>query len=424
MLNRVKLVLKTKFLSEKVNFDNVYKFVSFLEDEGLYPEIRSITSSPTEPEVIANGSRVLMFCSNNYLGLATDQAVVEATINSVREFGIGPGTSRLLSGNIAIYEELESELAHLVGKESALYFSTGFAANEGLFKVLMDPFVSSYPVPYAKNSGVIFSDADNHSSLVSGMKLSSAEKIIYKHNNIEDLKNKLSAASPAKRKLIVTEGVYSLDGTVSPLPEIVRLSEEYNAITLIDDAHGIGVLGDEGGGTAEYHNVKGQIDIIMASCSKALGGMGGFIAGKEKIIDYFRIASRPFIYSSPVSVCVASGLLKAIKICRNEKDRRKKLFSNYEYLKKQLLANEFLVLGDGAVPVIILKVGTEKNAVRINKLFFQNGIYIECFRWPAVPEGEAKIRIVPMATHRQEHLDKLVQAMLNIRAIDANLFCD
>jgi len=389
---------------------NFKEEIAALKAKGLQRKMRFIASA-NDRYITLDGKKVLMFTSNNYLGLAADPEVIKVTMEKAREYGIGPGTSRLLSGNVRLYDELEAEFANLVGKEAAIFFSTGYMTNEGMFTVLMDPFTSEFPLPYAKNSGVIISDKDNHASIISGVRLSSAERKIFKHNDMVDLEKILRSLPAKKRKLIVTEGSFSLEGVLCPLPEIVDLAKKYDAITLIDDAHGIGILGKRGGGTAEHFGLQKDVDIIMGSCSKALGGMGGFVAGEKRLIDYFRIAMRAYMYSSPVSVCVAAGLKKAVEITKTAADRRKKLLDNYDYLYKKLTALGFTIWGDQTVPSLPLILGNEAIAVKLNKALFKEGIYVESFRWPAVPLGTARIRIVPMSTHKKEHLDKLVKGL-------------
>jgi len=411
MLEKIKILLGTKLGKEKFNFENIYKFVDFQKKEKLYPEHRVIDSSPADAEVIVNGKSVIMFSSNNYLGLSGEPGVTAAASAAIKTFGIGPGTSRLLSGNIRIYEELEAELAKMVGKEASIFFSTGYMANEGLFKVLMDPFASSFPLPYEKGSGTIVSDEDNHNSIVTGCRLSTSARVTFKHNDMKDLERVLVSLPEERRKLIVTEGSFSLEGVLCPLPAIVKLAEKYNAMTLIDDAHGVGVLGENGGGTAEYYGLQDKVDVIMGSCSKALGGMGGFVAADKRLIEYFRVASRSYMFSSPVSACIAYGLKESTRIAIEDKARRKKLYDNYKYLYGKITALGYEVLGDGTVPVLPIMLHDENIAVRANKLLFEKGVYVESFRWPAVPEGTARMRIVPMAHHEQKHLDKLVIAL-------------
>lgn len=414
MLEEIRLFLRTKLVKEKFNFENIYKFVDFQKKEGLYPAHRVIDSSPAAAEAMVNGKNVIMFSSNNYLGLSGEPGVMAAAAGAVQIFGIGPGTSRLLSGNIRIYEEVEAELAKMVGKEAAILFSTGYMANEGLFRVLMDPLASSLPFPYSKGSGTIISDEDNHNSIVTGCRLSTAERVTFKHNNMKDLERALAALPKERRKLIATEGSFSLEGVLCPLPEIVRLAKKYNAMTLIDDAHGVGVLGENGGGTAEYYGLQDKVDLIMGSCSKALGGMGGFVAADKRLIEYFRVASRSYMFSSPISACIAYGLKESIRLAVKDKARRKKLYDNYKYLYGRIKTLGYEVLGDGTVPALPIMLHDENRAILANKLLFEKGIYVESFRWPAVPEGAARMRIVPMAHHEQKHLDKLVASLEEI----------
>lgn len=409
LLVGLKIIKSIGFRIEKQKFENISKLLGFLREEKLYPEIHKAETSAGEPEVSIDGKKYLMFCSNNYLGLGGRPEVINKASKALEAHGIGPGTSRLLSGNLDLHEELEKEVADLVGKEACITFPTGFSTNIGLFPALLDSFIENYP--YKDGEWIVFSDEDNHASIVDGIRASKAKREIFRHNDIKDLEEKLLKYAIGAKKIIVTEGTFSLEGILAPLPEIAKLAEKYNAIILIDDAHGVGVLGKRGGGTAEHFGLQDEIDMIMGSFSKALGGLGGFVAGSKDIVDYLRINVRPYMYSSPIPGVITAGLLEAVKICKNEPELRKKLWENYKYLKENLEKRGFHVMGDGTDPVLPIMIKDENKAVELSKKLFEKGIYIQAFRWPAVPEGTARLRIVVMSTHKKEHLDKLIESL-------------
>lgn len=402
---KIKLLL-SRFSKEDYKMQRIFEFFDYLKKEGLDPTFYHIESAGTEPDVIINGKRCLMFSSNNYLGLSTAPEVIEKAEEALKKHGIGPGGSRYLCGNIDILEKLDHEIANLVETEDAITFPTGHMANLAIFKALMDPVMGIFP--YRKGSGLIFSDEFNHGTIVDGCRLSYAKKIVFQHNNTQDLQRKISEVSRVGHKMIVTEGVFTPEGDISPLPEIVKIAHKYNAILMVDDAHGVGMLGESGGGTIQYFGLQGQVDIIMGSFDKALGGMGGFLAGNRKLIEYLRVASRPYIFSSAISGVLAGGLIKAIEICKNKPELRKKLFDNANYLRKNLQELGFKILGGKEVPVVNILIGDEVVGIKFSERLFQEGIYIPCFRWPAVLKGKSRIRLTPMATHNKQHLDALL----------------
>jgi 8-amino-7-oxononanoate synthase len=401
-------LLVAQIKGEDYKMQRIFEFTNFLKNEGIAPTFYNIKNAATEPEVILNGKKVLMFSSNNYLGLSMHPTVIKGAQGALQENGIGPGGSRFLCGNINILNDLDKATAELAGSEDSVTLPTGYMANVAIFKALMDPIIGI--LPYRKGEGIIFSDEFNHGSMVDGSKLSYAKKVIFRHNDLKDLELKLKKVSKRRHKIIVTEGVFSPWGELSPLPSILDLSKKYNAILMIDDAHGIGVLGENGGGAIEHFGLRGQIDIVMGSFDKAFGGMGGFLATNKKLAEYLRFGLRTNILSSAVPGVLAGGLLESIKICRSEegKNLRYKLFENANYLRIGFEKMGFKVLGNGEIPVIPVLIGNEAKSIKLTKKLLEYGIYSPSFRWPAVPKGQSRMRITPMATHKKEHLDALL----------------
>jgi 8-amino-7-oxononanoate synthase/6-carboxyhexanoate--CoA ligase len=408
MLKELKLLLNSKVTKEKNKFDNINSFVGYLKDEDLFPRYEIFGTAGTEPKVKTDTNELLMFSSNNYLGLAKHPKVIAGIKEQAEEHGGGPGGSRFLCGNIDILNNLDTVVAKTIGKEDAITFPTGYMANLAIFTAVMDPFMAG--MPYAKGSGVIFSDENNHATIVDGCRLSSAKKVIFKHNDVEDLENKLKKYALSAHKLIVTEGVFSLDGHLGKLKEISKLAKKYNCILMVDDAHGVGVLGESGGGAPEVLGVTKDIDILMGSFDKTIGCMGGYLAGDKKIIEYLRVAARPYMFSSAVPAAMAGGAIESLKICSGDEGKalRDKLMNNSNYLKKGLSEKGFRILGDGSISVLPVVIGHEDIAIKFSNRLLEEGVFIPCFRWPAVPKGEARARVTLMATHKKEELDKLL----------------
>ncbi len=404
-------LIKLAISREDYKFANIEKLLNFLKKEDIYPKFQKFENNGTDARVVIDGKEVLMFSSNNYMGLATNRKVVEGARKQLDIHGGGPGGSRFLCGNIKVLEELDEVVAKTVGKEAAITFPTGYMANLAVFSAVMDPFFMN-GVPYAKGSGVIFSDEYNHATIIDGCRLSSSKKVVFKHNDIVDLENKLKKYSKNKHKLIVTEGVFSLDGHLGKLKEIAALAEKYNCIFMVDDAHGVGVMGNDGGGVPQYLGITDKVDILMGSFDKTIGCMGGYLAGKKELIDYLKVASRPYIFSSAVPGVLAGGAIESLKICQNAEGKklRKKLMDNSVYLKDKLTAMGYTVLGDGTISVLPVVIGDEDLSVKFSDRLLELGVYIPCFRWPAVPKNSARARVTIMATHEKKDLDAAAAA--------------
>jgi 8-amino-7-oxononanoate synthase len=378
------------------------------EEAGLYPEYRRLDSAGTLPTCRIDGRELVMLCSNNYLGLTHHPRVLEAARTTLEVHGTGPGGSRCLCGNVDVLEDLDRAIADFMGTEDAITFPTGYMANLSAFRALTDPFVGSYP--YAQGSGTVLLDEGNHATVFDGVQLCSAKRVLFEHNDLEDLERRLSWADPNGPRVVVVEGTYSLAGEVAPLPEIVEICERHGALLFVDDAHGIGVLGPHGGGTLEHFGLQGRADLVMGSFDKALGGTGGFLAGRRDLIRYLRVAARAYVFSSAVPAALAGAMISALGVAHSGELLRRRLRRNYEILKTGLQRLGFRVLGNGTVPVAPAILGDENVAIHFQKRLFEEGVFAPAFRWPAVPKGMARIRVTPMATHNDEHLRRALDA--------------
>jgi len=394
--------------------DKVREVVALLRQNGIHPDFLPIETPSTEPKVKIGGKKFLMFCSNNYLGLATHPKVIAGAALALKKHGTGPGGSRLLSGNIDILEEVDRKLASLVQKEAAITFPTGYMANLTPFRALLDPFL--YKLPCPPGSGVIFADKFNHASLVDGCALSSAKVERFRHNDLNHLEKKLSSYPLDKRKIIVTDGVFSMDGELAPLPDIVSLAKKYNAFLMVDEAHGVGVIGPKGGGVSSMLGTTKNTDIIMGACDKALGATGGFLAGDKDLIDYFRVASRPYMFSSAMPAVMAGGILAALEIIQSAEGEglRRKLYENSNYLRAGLSRIGAVAMGEKQIAVVPLLIGDETLTGKVAASLLEKGIYCSAVVAPAVPKGTGRIRLTPMATHEKEDIDELLNIIDDI----------
>src|SRR3989344_276815 len=402
-----------------MKLSEINKVLSFIEDKVIYPDISTIEGASTNPEITVNGEKVLIFCSNNYLSLATDPRIKEEMKKAVERYGLGSGGSRLVSGNTEIQGELERKIAQFKGTEDAITFSTGYMANTGVIPALLDPLAHSF-VSYLKgktflrDTSVVFSDELNHASIVDGIRLSRAEKIIYKHRDLDDLERLLKKASGYSRKLIITDGVFSMDGDITPLGGIMGLGKKYDVVVMVDDAHATGVLGESGRGTAQHFHLQTPPDITMGTFTKVFGGVGGFIAGTKELIKYLRVTARTYIFSAPIPPVIAAGLIKSIDIVSSEPQRRERLWGNVSYLHEQLAKHDFDTL-ESQTQIIPIVIGDEKKAITVSRRLLEKGYFIPCIRWPAVAHGASRLRLTLMADHTKEHMDGLVKALVSIK---------
>ncbi len=378
-------------------FDKCFRFdkAKSLISHGLYPYFRVIESAQ-DPEIIMNGRKMIMVGSNNYLGLTNHPKVKEAAIEAIKKYGTGCAGSRFLNGTLDIHVKLEEKLASFIRKEAALIFSTGFQVNLGVISALV-----------CKDDVVIIDKMD-HASIIDGCRLSFGEVKKFKHNDMADLERLLTEYED-KDKLIVVDGVFSMEGDIANLPEIAALAKKYGARVMVDDAHGIGVLGKTGRGTAEHFGLEDEVDLIMGTYSKSLASIGGFISGSADIIHYIKHYARPLIFSaSPPPASVAS-VSAAVDIIENEPERREMLCKNTRKMFKGFKDLGFEV-GPSQTPIIPIVVGEDEKAFIMAMMLQEEGIFANVAVSPAVPNGRALLRTSYMATHTDEHLDIVLKA--------------
>lgn len=378
-------------------FDKCYKFTKARElmSAGIYPFFRVIESAQ-DPEIIRNGRRMIMVGSNNYLGLTNHPKVKEAAMDAIRKYGTGCAGSRFLNGTLNIHVELEEKLAGFIRKEAALVFSTGFQVNLGVISALVG------------KDDVVIIDKMDHASIIDGCRLSYGDVKKFRHNDMADLERILQE-NGGRGKLIVVDGVFSMEGDIVNLPKVVELAKACGARVMVDDAHGIGVLGKTGRGTAEHFGLEEEVDLIMGTYSKSLASIGGFIAGKEDVIHYIKHSARSLIFSaSPPPASVAS-VSAAIDIIENEPERIERLWRN---TRKMLEGFRKLGLqvGPSETPIIPIMVGDNETAFSMAMMLQEEGVFANVAVSPAVPDGKALIRTSYMATHTEEQLDKVLIA--------------
>jgi 8-amino-7-oxononanoate synthase len=378
-------------------FDKCSRFEKAKEliSQGIYPYFRVI-ESPQDPEIIMNGRRMIMIGSNNYLGLTNHPKVKEAAIEAIRKYGTGCAGSRFLNGTLTIHVELEEKLARFIGKEAALIFSTGFQVNLGVISSLVG------------KDDVVIIDKMDHASIIDGCRLSFGEVKKFRHNDMNDLERVLREHE-YKDKLIVVDGVFSMEGDIANLSGIIALAKKYGARVMVDDAHGIGVLGRTGRGTAEHFGLEDDVDLIMGTYSKSLASIGGFIAGSADVIHYIKHTARSLIFSaSPPPASVAS-VSAALDIIENEPERRNALWRNTNKMFKGFTELGFDV-GPSQTPIIPIVVGDSENAFLMAMMLQEEGVFANVAVSPAVPNGRALIRTSYMATHTEEQLDHVLVA--------------
>jgi|SRR5579884_1098554 len=342
-----------------------------------------------------NGKTLLHFSSNNYLGLANHPVLKSAAISAIQTWGIGGGSSRLVSGNFRLYEELEARIATLKGTESALVFSTGYMANIGSIGALM------------QKGDLIFADRLCHASLIDGARLSGATLRIFHHKDIEQLRRLLQKRKEKTKTLIITDGVFSMDGDIAPLPELLRLAEEYDAFVYLDDAHATGVLGPHGAGSCDHFGLSSPRIIQMGTLSKAFGSLGGFVAADQSLIRYLINKARPFIYTTALPPSALATSIAAMDLITSDLERRKRLWQITTQIRQHLSQAGFDTCGS-ETPIIPILIGKTETALTFSQKLLDNGIYIPAIRPPTVPDGTSRLRISLMATHTDEQIQLLL----------------
>lgn len=361
----------------------------------------SLINSPSAPVISVEGREVLLFASNNYLGLANHPQLKDAAIKAIEKFGVGSGASRLISGNVTPHHVLEDELASFKETEAALTFSSGYATNIGVIPNL------------ARADSLILADRLCHASLIDGCRLSRATLRVFHHNDVSHLKSLLAKTRSRTSTLILTEGVFSMDGDVAPLPEIARLAEEYGATLLIDDAHGTGVMGATGRGTVEHFRLDSRHILQMGTLSKALGSSGGFIAGPKDFVSYLVNTARSFIYTTAPPPAIAAAASAALAVIRQEPQRRVMLWRNREFLHHGLVTMGFQ-LTDTQSPILPIMVNDPELGVQMSQRLRAEGVWIPAVRPPTVPRGTSRLRITVTADHSLEHLETALRALRKV----------
>ncbi len=374
-------------------------------ERGVYPYFREIDSAQ-DTEVIMDGKKVLMFGSNSYMGLTYDKRIIEAAIETTRKYGTGCAGSRLLNGTLDIHLQLERELAEFVGKEEALVFSTGFTVNEGVIPCLT-----------GRNDYIICDDRD-HASIVDGRRLSFSTQLKYKHNDMEDLEKQLQSCAPDAIKLIIVDGVFSMEGDLAKLPEIVRLKDKYNASIMVDEAHGLGVFGRQGRGVCDHFGLSDQVDLIMGTFSKSLASIGGFIASDKDTINWLRHNARSYIFQASNTPAATAAAMEALHIIQNEPERQEHLWEITNYALKCFRDSGFEI-GDTESPIIPLYIRNTDKTFEVTKLAFEEGVFINPVVPPACAPQDTLVRFAMMATHSKEQVDRAIEKLIKcFRALD------
>ncbi|KHE91559.1 MAG: 8-amino-7-oxononanoate synthase [Candidatus Scalindua rubra] len=368
-----------------------------IRESGLYRDL-TVVGNAQDSHIEIEGKPFLSFCSNNYLGLANHPSVVKAVKDAVGKYGWGAGASRLVSGNMTLHEVLEGAISRFKGKEAAIVFPTGYMANLGAITSLVS------------NGDLVICDKLNHASIIDGCRLSGADFRVYAHCNMEKLENILKKASKYNRKLIVTDSVFSMDGDLAPLPDIVRVATEYNALIMVDEAHGTGVFGKNGRGVVEHFNLNKEIDVIMGTLSKAIGSLGGYVSGDIDLISYLRNKARSFMYTTalPPAVCAAS--IAGINLIQGDHSMRESLWYNVRFIKDKLRSLNINMISSESQIIPIL-IGDAQKAVEISKLLYERGVLIPAIRPPTVPANSSRLRMTVMSSHTQGDLECLIEAL-------------
>ena len=355
---------------------------------------------PQGPVVDVEGvGEVIMLTSNNYLGLADHPAIVEAAEKAERDFGYGLASVRFICGTQTIHRQLEEKIAEFLGTEDTILYGSCWNANEGLFQTV------------ALEQDAIISDELNHASIIDGIRLSKARKERYRNRDLADLRRALEATRDARNRLVITDGVFSMEGSLAPLPEIVELTREYGAFLVVDDSHGTGVLGATGRGTAEALGMFGKIDAYTSTLGKALGGShGGFTTGPKALIEYLRQKSRPYLFSNTLPPAVVMGSMAAIDLVQNDPSFVTRLHENTAYFRSQLTARGVRVR-EGVSPIVPILIGDTAKAIAMSAELLQRGVYVSGFGFPVVPQGQARLRCQISAAHTREHLDRAISAI-------------
>lgn len=370
--------------------------VAALKEAGLYTTIRTI-DSPMDAWVTIDGRRLLNFCANNYLGLANDPRLRAAAKDAIDRYGIGPGAVRTIAGTMSLHVRLEERLAAFKKAEACITFQSGFMANVATIPALVGP------------DDVIFSDELNHASIIDACRLSRAKIVRYAHCDVADLQRAVAEAGPAPRRLIVTDGVFSMDGDIAPLDEICAVAEEHGITLMVDDAHGEGVLGAHGRGIVDHFGLHGRVDVEVGTMSKAFGVVGGMVAGKRTIVEWLRQRGRPFLFSSAMTVPDVAACIEATKILGESDELVARLWANARFFKKEMVRMGFDV-GHSTTPIVPVMLGEATLAQQFSRRLLDEGVFAMAIGYPTVPQGKARIRVMNTAAHSQSDLELALEA--------------
>jgi glycine C-acetyltransferase len=373
-----------------------------IKESGLYKKERIITTPQGAKINTTAGHEVLNFCANNYLGLSSHPDVVEAGIEAMRTHGFGLSSVRFICGTQDIHKELEKKTAEFLGTEDCILYAAAFDANGGVFE------------PILSQEDAIISDELNHASIIDGIRLCKAARFRYSHNNMQSLEEQLKAASGARRKLIVTDGVFSMDGTIAQLDKICDLADKYNAMVMVDECHATGFIGKTGRGTHEFRNVMGRIDIITGTYGKALGGAsGGFTAAKKEIVEMLRQKSRPYLFSNTLAPAIVGASIAVLDKLKASTDLIEKVQNNTKRFRTKMTEAGFDIM-HGEHPIVPVMLYDAKLAQEFAAKLLDEGIYVIAFFYPVVPQGKARIRVQLSASHETHHIDKATEAFIKV----------
>lgn len=382
--------------------DDLQQELKQIKEDGLYKDERVITTPQGAVIKTTQGKEVINFCANNYLGLSSHPRVIEAAKKTIDEYGYGMSSVRFICGTQTIHKELEEKIAEFLGMEDTILYAAAFDANGGVFEPLLG------------KEDAIISDQLNHASIIDGVRLCKAQRYVYKHNDMNDLEEKLKEASDARTKVIATDGVFSMDGTIAQLDKICDLADKYDALVMSDECHSTGFVGKTGRGVHEYRDVMGRIDIITGTLGKALGGAsGGFTASHKEVVDMLRQRSRPYLFSNTLAPAITGASIEVLNLLSETTELRDKLESNTTYFREKMTDAGFDIK-PGTHPIVPVMLYEAKLAQDFAEKLLEKGIYVIGFFYPVVPKGEARIRVQLSAAHDKEHLDQAVEAFSKI----------
>jgi glycine C-acetyltransferase len=377
-----------------------------LRDDRVYKRLNHLASPQGARVQMEGRGEVLILSSNNYLGLAAEPAVVQAGIDALERFGAGTGSVRFICGTFTIHRELEQALARFSGTEASMSYVSAWNANEGLTATVVE------------EGDFVCSDALNHASIIDSIRLAKSitkcQTAVYKHGDLDDLRSKLAGARSAKRRIIWSDGVFSMEGSIAPLPDLLQIAREHDAVLVIDDSHATGVLGRTGRGTAEHFGVLGEVDVITSTLGKALGGAaGGFVAGSAALCDYLTQRSRPQLFSNALPPTVAGSALAAVEFIEQHPERVTTLHENARYFRERIIEAGLKPL-PGETPIIPIIVGETAAAIQMSEMLLDEGVFVTGFGFPVVPQGEARVRCQISATHTRADLDEAIAAFVRV----------